>query len=61
MIDDAAGTRRSCRSSRGGSSTSDGTARWVLAHDRTGEVLVDGVRMPHTRETDGLPVAEDEA
>jgi 8-oxo-dGTP pyrophosphatase MutT (NUDIX family) len=38
-----------------------GTARWVLAHDRTGEVLVDGIRMPHTRETDGLPVSEDEA
>jgi 8-oxo-dGTP pyrophosphatase MutT (NUDIX family) len=38
-----------------------GAARWVLAHERTGEVLVDGVQMPHTRETDGLPVAEDEA
>ncbi len=33
----------------------DGTTRWVLAHDRTGEVLVDGIAMPHTRETDGLP------
>ena len=33
----------------------DGSSRWVLAHDRTGEVLVDGIAMPHTRETDGLP------
>lgn len=39
----------------------DGTSRWVLAHDRTGEVLVDGVAMPHTRETDGLPTPADEA
>lgn len=39
----------------------DGSARWVLAHDRTGEVLVDAIRMPHTRETDGLPTSEDEA
>jgi 8-oxo-dGTP pyrophosphatase MutT (NUDIX family) len=38
-----------------------GSARWVLAHDRTGEVLVDSIRMPHTRETDGLPVVEDDA
>lgn len=37
----------------------DGTSRWVLAHDRTGEVLVDGIAMPHTRETDGLPTAGD--
>jgi 8-oxo-dGTP pyrophosphatase MutT (NUDIX family) len=36
----------------------DGTSRWVLAHDRTGEVIVDSVAMPHTRETDGLPTAE---
>ena len=32
--------------------------RWVLVHDRTGEIVVDGIRMPHTRETDGLPVEE---
>jgi len=37
----------------------DGSSRWVLAHDRTGEVLVDGIAMPHTRETDGLPTAGD--
>lgn len=36
----------------------DGSVRWVLVHDRTGEVVVDGVRMPHTRETDGLPMEE---
>jgi 8-oxo-dGTP pyrophosphatase MutT (NUDIX family) len=36
----------------------DGSSRWVLAHDRTGEVLVDGIAMPHTRETDGLPTAD---
>jgi len=32
-----------------------GSARWVLTHDRTGEVLVDPVVAPHTRESDGLP------
>lgn len=36
-----------------------GAMRWVLAHDRTGEVLVEGFAMPHTRETDGRPTAED--
>lgn len=36
----------------------DGQARWVLVHDRTGEVLVDRIRMPHTRETDGAPMTE---
>ena len=36
----------------------DGTTRWVLAHDRTGEILVDHVAMPHTRETDGLPMGD---
>jgi 8-oxo-dGTP pyrophosphatase MutT (NUDIX family) len=30
-------------------------SRWVLVHDRTGEIVVDRVAMPHTRETDGLP------
>jgi hypothetical protein len=39
----------------------DGASRWVLAHDRTGEVLVDGIAMPHTRETDGLPTTADDA
>lgn len=34
----------------------DGSSRWVLVHDRTGEVLVDDIRMPHTRETDGRPM-----
>jgi 8-oxo-dGTP pyrophosphatase MutT (NUDIX family) len=40
-----------------------GGSRWALVHDRTGEVLVDTVAMPHTRETDGRPAveAEDEA
>lgn len=36
--------------------TDDRGTRWVLVHDRTGDVVVDGVRMPHTRETDGLPM-----
>lgn len=35
--------------------SSDGTARWVLVHDRTGEVLADPISVPHTRETDGMP------
>lgn len=38
-----------------------GAARWVLVHDRTGEVLVERVRMPHTRETDGRPMEESPA
>ena len=32
-----------------------GRLRWALVHDRTGDVLVDRIRMPHTRETDGRP------
>lgn len=32
-----------------------GRDRWVLLHDRTGEVLVDPHVPPHTRESDGLP------
>lgn len=36
----------------------DGRTRWVLVHDRTGEVLVDSMPMPHTRETDGEPMEE---
>lgn len=36
--------------------TDDQGTRWVLVHDRTGDIVVDGVRMPHTRETDGLPM-----
>lgn len=32
----------------------DGTVRWSFVHDRTGEVIVDDVQAPHTRETDGL-------
>ena len=39
----------------------DGRTRWVLVHHRTGEVLVDTVAMPHTRETDGRPMTEDPA
>lgn len=31
-----------------------GRDRWVLLHDRTGEVLVDPHVAPHTRESDGL-------
>ena len=34
----------------------DGSTRWVLVHDRTGEIVVDLARGPHTRETDGLPM-----
>ena len=34
-----------------------GRSRWALVHDRTGEVVLDHVRMPHTRETDGLPAS----
>lgn len=34
----------------------DGSHRWVLVHDRTGEVILDMHRPPHTRETDGLPM-----
>jgi 8-oxo-dGTP pyrophosphatase MutT (NUDIX family) len=37
----------------------DGRTRWVLVNHRTGEVLVDSVAMPHTRETDGSPMSED--
>jgi len=33
-----------------------GESRWVLVHHRTGEVLVDRIAMPHTRETDGRPM-----
>lgn len=29
--------------------------RWVLVNDRTGEIVVDRIPRPHTRETDGLP------
>jgi hypothetical protein len=32
----------------------DGSARWVMVHDRTGEILVEDIDAPHTRETDGL-------
>lgn len=38
--------------------TDDRGTRWVLVHDRTGDIVVDAVRMPHTRETDGLPMEE---
>ena len=32
----------------------DGSSRWALVHDRTGEVIIDAVDAPHTKETDGL-------
>ena len=32
--------------------------RWVLVNERTGEIVVDSVAPPHTRETDGLPTGE---
>jgi 8-oxo-dGTP pyrophosphatase MutT (NUDIX family) len=32
----------------------DTGTRWALVHDRTGEILVDNVDGPHTKETDGL-------
>ncbi len=35
-----------------------GHSRWALVHERTGEVLVDRIRMPHTRETDGRPATD---
>jgi 8-oxo-dGTP pyrophosphatase MutT (NUDIX family) len=34
----------------------DGLAHWVLVNHRSGEVLVDRIDMPHTRETDGQPM-----
>ncbi|MBI1352227.1 MAG: NUDIX domain-containing protein [Actinomycetales bacterium] len=36
----------------------DGTHRWILVNERTGEVLIEDVRPPHTRETDGLPMEQ---
>jgi 8-oxo-dGTP pyrophosphatase MutT (NUDIX family) len=38
-----------------------GERRWALVHDRTGEVLQQQVAMPHTRESDGLPMTGDSA
>lgn len=32
----------------------DGHVRWALVHDRTGDIIIDDVDGPHTRETDGL-------
>lgn len=34
----------------------DGGTRWILVHDRTGEILRDPHAAPHTRESDGLPM-----
>jgi 8-oxo-dGTP pyrophosphatase MutT (NUDIX family) len=34
-------------------------ARWALVHDRTGEIIVDNVDGPHTKETDGLTFPEE--
>ena len=36
----------------------DGSHRWDLVNDRTGEVLAADVRAPHTRETDGKPMEQ---
>jgi 8-oxo-dGTP pyrophosphatase MutT (NUDIX family) len=33
----------------------DGRVHWAMVNDRTGEILVDAITMPHTREVDGLP------
>jgi hypothetical protein len=33
----------------------DGRVHWAMVNDRTGEILVDEITMPHTREVDGLP------
>lgn len=35
-----------------------GQARWVMVHDRTGEIVADDIAAPHTRETDGLTFPE---
>jgi 8-oxo-dGTP pyrophosphatase MutT (NUDIX family) len=32
----------------------DGATRWALVHDRTGEIILDDVLAPHTKESDGL-------
>lgn len=32
----------------------DGQVRWALVHDRTGDIIIDDVAGPHTKETDGL-------
>ncbi len=37
---------------------SSGRDRWVIVHDRTGEILVDPHVAPHTRESDGLPTED---
>ena len=36
----------------------EGKARWVMVHDRTGEILMEDISAPHTRETDGLTFPE---
>ena len=36
----------------------DGSVRWAMVHDRTGEVLVERIDRPHTSETDGLSFPE---
>jgi 8-oxo-dGTP pyrophosphatase MutT (NUDIX family) len=35
-----------------------GGPRWALVNERTGDVVVDSVAMPHTRETDGRPTVD---
>ena len=37
----------------------DGSVRWMMVHERTGEVLDDGMRGPDVMETDGAPIHED--
>jgi len=36
----------------------DGSVRWAMVHDRTGEVLIERIDRPHTSETDGLSFPE---
>ena len=37
----------------------DGSVRWMMVNERTGEVLDDGMRGPDVMETDGAPIHED--
>jgi hypothetical protein len=36
----------------------DGTHRWAIVNDRTGDIVVDDVRAPHLLETDGVQMPE---
>jgi len=37
----------------------DGTVRWRMVNERTGEVVDDGIMGPDAMETDGAPIHED--